>query len=99
MMFNALANGAEKYSWQINTKSNAFAPVNVRSVTQPSSEKVPVYDLSVEGAHEFFVNGILVHNCIDAARYALDGYVHRPGLNINPAILRQPFPQGGRLYA
>lgn len=23
----------------------------------------PVYDLAVEGAHEFFANGILVHNC------------------------------------
>lgn len=26
-------------------------------------EGVPVYDISVEGAHEFFANGILVHNC------------------------------------
>lgn len=30
---------------------------------------VPVYNLSVEGAHEFFANGILVHNC-DATAYA-----------------------------
>lgn len=34
------------------------------------------------------------HNhCIDAARYALDGYVKAAPLNINPAILRRP---GGR---
>jgi len=27
------------------------------------SVKVPVYDLTVEGAHEFFAWGVLVHNC------------------------------------
>ena len=34
-------------------------------------EKV-VYDLTVEDAHEFFANGVLVHNCIDATRYAME---------------------------
>lgn len=40
------------------------------------------------------------NHCIDAARYALDGYVRSPGLNINPAILRS-FPQQVRqeIYA
>lgn len=28
----------------------------------------PVYNLAVEGAHEFFANGVLVHNC-DALGY------------------------------
>lgn len=28
----------------------------------------PVYDLTVEGQPEFFAEGILVHNCLDAAR-------------------------------
>lgn len=32
---------------------------------------VPVYNLQIEGAHEFFANGILVHNC-DAFVYAND---------------------------
>ena len=36
-----------------------------------------VYDLTVEDAHEFFANGVLVHNCIDATRYALDGIIQR----------------------
>lgn len=31
-----------------------------------------VYDLTVEDCHEFFANGILVHNCIDAIRYSLE---------------------------
>jgi len=30
-----------------------------------------VYDLQVEGTHEYFANGILVHNCSDAAEYFL----------------------------
>ena len=30
-----------------------------------------VYDLTVEGKHEFFANGILVSNCMDAIRYAI----------------------------
>lgn len=32
-----------------------------------------VYDLEVEEAHEFFANGILVHNCSDSMRYLLCG--------------------------
>jgi phage terminase large subunit len=31
-----------------------------------------VYDLTIEGEHEFFANGVLVHNC-DSLRYALEG--------------------------
>lgn len=37
-------------------------PITVRSVRQLECAAVPVYDLTVEGAHEFFANGILVHN-------------------------------------
>ena len=28
-----------------------------------------VYDFEVEDKHEYFANGILVHNCIDGIRY------------------------------
>ena len=38
------------------------------------SWKEKVYDLTIEGEHEFFANGILVHNCMDAIRYAFDKY-------------------------
>ena len=48
-----------------------------------------VYDLAIDGQHEFFADGVLVHNCIDALRYALDGYIHRGGgMKINPINLR-----------
>jgi hypothetical protein len=32
-------------------------------------KSVPVYDLMVEGDHEFFANGVLVHNCIESLAY------------------------------
>jgi len=38
------------------------------------SSKKRVYDLTVQGAHEFFANGILVHNCMDATRYVVVSY-------------------------
>ena len=31
------------------------------------------FDIEVSEMHEFFANGILVHNCIDAARYYVLG--------------------------
>lgn len=34
-------------------------------------QKEAVYNLEIEGEHEFFANGILVHNCLDALRYVI----------------------------
>lgn len=49
-----------------------------------------VYDIEVERKHEFFANGILVHNCIDASRYyvlsELLGQVKKPN-NVNKDML------------
>jgi phage terminase large subunit len=46
-----------------------------------------VYDIEVCGEHEFFANGILVHNCIDALRYSLDGLIKgRGSMKINPRL-------------
>jgi hypothetical protein len=42
------------------------------------NQSVPVYNLEVEGAHEFFANGILVHNCLDALRYVV-AWLTEPG--------------------
>jgi ribonucleotide reductase alpha subunit len=30
-------------------------------------EKIPVYDITVEGTHNFFANDILIHNCMEIA--------------------------------
>jgi phage terminase large subunit len=44
-------------------------------------DRCSVYDLSVYGNyHEFVVGGILVSNCWDSVRYALNGYITRTGV-------------------
>ena len=44
-----------------SARQPAIRPTGIVSV-QPGPS-VPLYDLTVEGAHEFFASGILVHNC------------------------------------
>ena len=39
---------------------------------ESTGEKKRVFDISVNENHEYYANGILVHNCIDAARYLLN---------------------------
>lgn len=34
-----------------------------------------VYDIMVEDCHEYFANGILVHNCVDALRYVVWNFI------------------------
>ena len=67
---NISARIAERILWQTNTQKGFFAASRVQNITPLNVEK-QVYDLSVEEQHEFFANGILVHNCIDATRYSL----------------------------
>lgn len=64
-------NGAGQNLEQINTVKPVFVPDNVK-IIQCGKIENQVYDLTVEDCHEFFANGILVHNCIDAIRYALE---------------------------
>lgn len=77
------ANGAVENLLQTNTVEHGIvAKVAAESILQASEIKkieviseniASVYDLEVEDMHEFFANGILVHNCIDAARYYVLG--------------------------
>ena len=71
---------AERYLSQTNIETKSLVVCNVEHVTSLESVGARVYDLTIEGQHEFFANGVLVHNCIDAIRYALDGYITRPGI-------------------
>jgi hypothetical protein len=48
--------------------STARWPVSVVAVEPSGMGPVPVYNLTVEGAPEFYAEGVLVHNC-DALRY------------------------------
>lgn len=45
----------------IGRTATAVVQDRVASVTRIGS--APVYNLTVEGAHEYFANGLLVHNC------------------------------------
>lgn len=49
-------------------------PTRVRTV-EPLHEEGDVYNITVDDAHEFFANGVLVSNC-DAARYAYSALTH-----------------------
>lgn len=59
-----------RYSDLTGTQSLFIAQDRVLSVDN-SGIADKVYDLTVDGEHEFFANGILVHNCMDALRYSL----------------------------
>ena len=53
--------------------------VRVKSVRRRSAE--PVYNMEVERFHNFAVNGgLIVHNCIDATRYALETQIGKKKL-------------------
>lgn len=52
------------------TSTRAPSTVHVLAVVRKAT-KAAVYDLTVEDCHEFFANGILVHNCMDACRYVM----------------------------
>jgi|694.fasta_scaffold130391_1 phage terminase large subunit len=75
------ANNAEKIIKQdtrayLNT---AIKTVKLLHFEQGESYKAQVYDLMIEDCHEYFANGILVHNCVDAMRYfALNKLNNRP---------------------
>lgn len=65
---------AEKLSSVINILSQKRAAKNVRiecqqmnAITDESVEVCDVYDLEIEDVHEYFANGILVHNCDPSA--------------------------------
>lgn len=55
-------------SVNIARRSAGMQPVEVVGITRRNTPE-PVYNLEVEDAHEFFANGVLVHNCLDALRY------------------------------
>lgn len=87
-MKKGLAQFAASPFLSINTATRKLVPVRVQTV---SARKKPatVYDLAITGQNEFFANGILIHNCLDAARYSLTGYITRgSGMKINPINLR-----------
>jgi hypothetical protein len=72
---NGMLTGLVKYAVKllvfINGQNNRLAPENAQQ------RKEDVYDITVEGEHEFFANNILVHNCSDTDDYFLIQYFNR----------------------
>lgn len=62
---------AQPHSGPIGTSSKTAAPVLVQSCSPTGSVK-QVFNLSVEGEHEYFANGVLVSNC-DSLLYVWRG--------------------------
>ena len=78
-------NGAAMNLLQTNTvRPNFVVEVAADNILQASELKgieivkediCNVYDIEVEDMHEFFANGVLVHNCIDPIRYYILGHI------------------------
>lgn len=76
--FQQSVSTVERNSCITSTSNKNAVPKNVRinylvvkDLKVVGIRKEHVYDIEVEGEHEFFANGILVHNCIDATRYVV----------------------------
>lgn len=50
--------------------------------------KEKVFNLTIEGSHLFFANGVLVHNC-DAMTQALSYYRNKAGFMLTPELMEQ----------
>jgi hypothetical protein len=53
----------------VEYQSIAIQTVKLQHLEEGESWSEIVYDIMVEDCHEYFANGILVHNCIDSLRY------------------------------
>lgn len=55
----------------LNVPDSVITTVKLNQIDVTERQEQEVYDIMVEDCHEYFANGVLVHNCIDAIRYAL----------------------------
>ena len=53
------------------TKGGKAGIKEIKAIFAENLGTQPVYDLTVEHRHEYFANGLLVHNCMDATRYVI----------------------------
>jgi len=60
----------KKLRQQKAKQNTAILTVRLRHLEIVGESKEKVYDLMVDETHEYFANGILVHNCFDASGYA-----------------------------
>ena len=73
---------AEKITSQKQSmQSSAIQTAKLKHFECVTSWQERVYDLTVEDEHEYFANGVLVHNC-DAMRYAIFTHLHKPQFQV-----------------
>ncbi len=70
-------------SWSIGSRRHALAADTLASANFGDVADRRVYDLTVEDAHCFYANGLLVSNCHDALQYAAAEHF-APALVTNP---------------
>lgn len=83
----AFAN-AEENLHAASARRRVFVPGRVLTVTAGGNAK-RVYDLTIDGQHEFFASRILVSNCIDAVRYACEAWRKPNPIHIHPEALKK----------
>ena len=73
-----------------NTKPNtpeflntAIKTAKLKHLGREEKPNEIVYDLMVDECHEYFANGVLVHNCIDALRYAVEKLLKKTGNRVS----------------
>lgn len=88
----AAAPAAGWCSSQTSMPKPAVAVSVVRAVCV-TGERVPVYDLMVAEAEEFFASGVLVHNC----RYACAPMIRRGGAGVSSVVASARRRMGNRL--
>ena len=62
--------------------SSAITTAKLNQLEIGENQYELTYDLMIEDCHEYFANGLLVHNCIDALRYVASNKL----ANINSGI-------------
>lgn len=58
-----------------NARPFTIEEISLTGVEMRKESSQRVYDLEIENEHEYFANGILVHNCLDAFRYWVMGEI------------------------
>jgi phage terminase large subunit len=67
----SVINAEKILSEQQNIKNSVMQTARLKHLGQGEEMTKEVFDLTVDGSHEYFANGVLVHNCMDAIRYAV----------------------------
>lgn len=63
------------YRCAVRERYYTLKPMMIKDFRVEQIDTCEVYNLEIDEVHDFFANGILVHNCIDAARYYVLGKI------------------------